>query len=190
MVAKKKPSAAQLAARAKFVKMVRAKAAKSKAEKKVAGLDKVTRRGKKTSVYYTRLSGVKKSAQKKSINKRVIMKSSLQIFWTFLVAVKGKFTKLDQIKINKFLGSTGIVEQKMYPFSLNTNGILYTHSIKADALVNQIQGNNPLKKSMVAYKCTDKQFGLASTKKGDIAFGYSNYITLTTLQKQTAKYIN
>jgi len=145
---------------------------------------------KKTSVYYTRLSGVKKSAQKKSINKRVIMKSSLQIFWTFLVAVKGKFTKLDQIKINKFLGSTGIVEQKMYPFSLNTNGILYTHSIKADALVNQIQGNNPLKKSMVAYKCTDKQFGLASTKKGDIAFGYSNYITLTTLQKQTAKYIN
>jgi len=36
MVAKKKPSAAQLAARAKFVKMVRAKAAKSKAAKKVA----------------------------------------------------------------------------------------------------------------------------------------------------------
>jgi hypothetical protein len=49
MVAKKKPSPAQLAARAKFVKMVRAKAAKSKAEKKVAGLDKVTRKGKKTT---------------------------------------------------------------------------------------------------------------------------------------------
>jgi len=94
MVAKKKPSAAQLAARAKFVKMVRAKAAaKKKAEvmpifnpympdveyskrlkvaakkaaaKKVAGLDRVTRKGKKTSVYYTRLSGVKKAAPKKA----------------------------------------------------------------------------------------------------------------------------
>lgn len=67
MVAKKKPSAAQLAARAKFVKMVRAKAAaKKKAApkkveaKKVAGLDKVTRKGKKTMVHYSRLSGVKK----------------------------------------------------------------------------------------------------------------------------------
>ena len=56
MPVKKKPSAAQLAARAKFVKMVRAKAA----AKKVAGLDKVTRKGKKTTVSYSRVSGVKK----------------------------------------------------------------------------------------------------------------------------------
>jgi hypothetical protein len=54
MPIKKKPSAAQLAARAKFVKMVRAKAA----AKKVAGLDKVTRKGKKTTVSYSRVSGV------------------------------------------------------------------------------------------------------------------------------------
>jgi hypothetical protein len=92
MPVKKKPSAAQLAARAKFVKMVRAKAAAKKAAakkigaykkpklfkptkkqtaaaakrlvkqsvaaKKVAGLDKVVRKGKKTSVYYSRVSGV------------------------------------------------------------------------------------------------------------------------------------
>jgi hypothetical protein len=83
MPVKKKPSAAQLAARAKFVKMVRAKAAAKKASakkiirkpskiddlllldeikgraKKVAGLDKVTRKGKKTTVSYSRVSGVK-----------------------------------------------------------------------------------------------------------------------------------
>jgi hypothetical protein len=92
MPVKKKPSAAQLAARAKFVKMVRAKAAAKKAAakkvgaykkpklfkptkkqtaaaakrlvkqsvavKKVSGLDKVVRKGKKTSVYYSRVSGV------------------------------------------------------------------------------------------------------------------------------------
>ena len=65
MPVKKKPSAAQLAARAKFVKMVRARAAAKKkampkkaAAKKVAGLDKVVRKGKKTSVYYSRVSGV------------------------------------------------------------------------------------------------------------------------------------
>jgi hypothetical protein len=57
MPVKKKPSAAQLAARAKFVKMVRAKAA----AKKVAGLDKVVRKGKKTSVYYSRVSGMEKT---------------------------------------------------------------------------------------------------------------------------------
>jgi hypothetical protein len=96
MPVKKKPSAAQLAARAKFVKMVRAKAAAKKAAlkvgaykkpklfkptkkqtaaaakrlvkqsvapkkvaaKKVAGLDKITRKGKKTTVHYSRVSGV------------------------------------------------------------------------------------------------------------------------------------
>jgi hypothetical protein len=65
MPVKKKPSAAQLAARAKFVKMVRAKAAAKKkampkkaAAKKLAGLDKVVRKGKKTSVYYSRVSGI------------------------------------------------------------------------------------------------------------------------------------
>ena len=90
MPVKKKPSAAQLAARAKFVKMVRAKAAAKKASakkiirkpskiddlllldeikgrakkaaaKKVAGLDKVVRKGKKTSVYYSRVSGIQKT---------------------------------------------------------------------------------------------------------------------------------
>ena len=68
MPVKKKPSAAQLAARAKFVKMVRARAAAKKkampkkaAAKKVAGLDKVVRKGKKTSVYYTRVSGIQKT---------------------------------------------------------------------------------------------------------------------------------
>ena len=79
MAAKKKPSAAQLAARAKFVAMVRAKskakksatkkatvkkaapkkAAKKKvAKKKVSGLDKVVRRGSKTNVHYSRISGL------------------------------------------------------------------------------------------------------------------------------------
>jgi hypothetical protein len=89
MPVKKKPSAAQLAARAKFVKMVRAKAAAKKAAakkvaakkiirkpskiddlllldeikgraKKVGGLDKITRKGKKTTVHYSRVSGLKK----------------------------------------------------------------------------------------------------------------------------------
>ena len=79
MAAKKKPSAAQLAARAKFVAMVRAKskakksatkkatvkkaapkkAAKKKVvKKKVSGLDKVVRRGTKTNVHYSRISGI------------------------------------------------------------------------------------------------------------------------------------
>jgi len=64
MAATKKASPAQLAARAKFTAMVKAKAAAKKtagnkpAAKKVAGLDKVVRRGKKTSVYYSRVSGI------------------------------------------------------------------------------------------------------------------------------------
>jgi ribosomal protein S6 len=79
MAAKKKPSAAQLAARAKFVAMVRAKskakksatkkatvkkaapkkAAKKKVvKKKVSGLEKVVRRGSKTNVHYSRISGI------------------------------------------------------------------------------------------------------------------------------------
>lgn len=79
MAAKKKPSAAQLAARAKFVAMVRAKskakksatkkatvkkaapkkAAKKKVvKKKVSGLEKVVRRGTKTNVHYSRISGI------------------------------------------------------------------------------------------------------------------------------------
>lgn len=67
MPVKKKPSPAQLAARAKFIKMVRAKAAAKKkaapkkAAKKVAGLDKVTRKGKKTTVHYSRVSGIEKT---------------------------------------------------------------------------------------------------------------------------------
>jgi hypothetical protein len=71
MPVKKKPSAAQLAARAKFVKMVRAKAAAKKkaapkkiAAKKVAGLDKITRKGKKTTVHYSRVSGLDKITRK------------------------------------------------------------------------------------------------------------------------------
>ena len=64
MATKKAPSKAQLAARKKFVEMVRAKAkAKKTATKKVivkevAGLDKVVRRGKKTDVKYSRISGI------------------------------------------------------------------------------------------------------------------------------------
>jgi hypothetical protein len=71
---KKKASPAQLAARKKFVEMVRAKAKAKKTAtkkatvkktatkkatvKKVSGLDKVVRRGKKTDVKYSRVSGV------------------------------------------------------------------------------------------------------------------------------------
>ena len=76
MATKKKPSAKQLAARAKFVKMVRARAAAKKAGKKVAagthkdtkshnvnirvvsGLDKITRKGRKTIVHYSRVGGI------------------------------------------------------------------------------------------------------------------------------------
>ena len=67
MPVKKKPSPAQLEARAKFVKMVRAKAAAKKkaapkkgVAKKITGLDKITRKGKKTLVHYSRVSGIKK----------------------------------------------------------------------------------------------------------------------------------
>ena len=61
---KKKASPAQLAARKKFVEMVRAKAKAKKTAtkkvtvKKVAGLDKVVRKGKKTDVKYSRISGI------------------------------------------------------------------------------------------------------------------------------------
>lgn len=82
MAATKKPSAAQLAARAKFTAMVKAKAAaRKKTAKKVAvkkvvakthkdtkshnvnirvvsGFDKVVKRGNKTAVLYTKLSGL------------------------------------------------------------------------------------------------------------------------------------
>ena len=75
MPVKKKPSAAQLAARAKFVKMVRARAAAKKkampkkaAAKKVAGLDKVVRKGKKTSVYYSRVSGIKNQIRRYEVS--------------------------------------------------------------------------------------------------------------------------
>lgn len=90
MASKKKPTAAQLAARAKFTAMVKAKAAARKkpgsksiaAPKKVAkkvvskhkdtkshnvnirvvsGLDKVTRKGKKTIVNYSRMNGIDKT---------------------------------------------------------------------------------------------------------------------------------
>jgi tRNA A58 N-methylase Trm61 len=81
MAATKKPSPAQLAARAKFTAMVKAKAAARKKAakkdipdrgykkitldmkpiKKISGLDKVVRRGKKTSVYYSRVSGIEKT---------------------------------------------------------------------------------------------------------------------------------
>jgi CRISPR/Cas system-associated protein endoribonuclease Cas2 len=166
------------------VAMVRARAAAKKktTSKKVATKKMDSHKDNKShNVNIRVLSGVKK------INN---MKSSMQIFWTFFVPIKGKFSKSNQIKINKFLGSTGIIEQKMYPLSLNANGILFTFSNKADLYINQLQGNNPLKKSMVVYKCTDKQFSLASSKKGDIPFGFNNYITLTAMQKQAAKYIN
>ena len=59
MAATKKPSPAQLAARAKFTAMVKAKAAARKqAPKKVAGLDKITKKGKKTTVHYSRINGI------------------------------------------------------------------------------------------------------------------------------------
>jgi hypothetical protein len=64
---KKKASPAQLAARKKFVEMVRAKAKAKKSAtkkvtvKKVSGLDKVVRKGKKTDVKYSRISGISKT---------------------------------------------------------------------------------------------------------------------------------
>jgi len=69
MAATKKPSPAQLAARAKFTAMVKAKAAarkkvgnkpaaKKTATKKVGGLDKVVKKEKKTMVHYSRLNGI------------------------------------------------------------------------------------------------------------------------------------
>jgi hypothetical protein len=69
MAATKKPSPAQLAARAKFTAMVKAKAAarkkagnkpaaKKTAAKKVGGLDRVVKKGNKTAVLYTKLSGL------------------------------------------------------------------------------------------------------------------------------------
>jgi len=79
MAPKKKPSANQLAARAKFTAMVKAKAAKNKAAKKVAGLDKVVRKGKKTSVLYSRVSGVKK-AQPAPAKKAVSANKSISGF--------------------------------------------------------------------------------------------------------------
>lgn len=85
MPVKKKPSPAQLAARAKFVKMVRAKAAAKKksapkkAAKKVAGLDKVTRKGKKTTVHYSRISGIQKTINGLQRNYLAIFETSNRI---------------------------------------------------------------------------------------------------------------
>jgi len=95
MPVKKKPSAAQLAARAKFVKMVRAKAAAKKkampkkaAAKKVAGLDKVVRKGKKTSVYYSRVSGVNAISFNDIINEMSKLEKDILELGSFIRAEK------------------------------------------------------------------------------------------------------
>jgi hypothetical protein len=95
MAAKKKPSAAQLAARAKFVAMVRAKskakksatkkatvkksAPKKAAKKKVSGLDKVVRRETKTNVHYSRISGIG-DVMRKDLEYGAVYDTSLQIY--------------------------------------------------------------------------------------------------------------
>lgn len=85
MPTKKKPTPAQLAARKKFVEMVRAKAKAKKATTKkasthkdtkshnvnvkvVSGLDSVKRRGNKTQVNYSRMSGIEKVIFKNTRN--------------------------------------------------------------------------------------------------------------------------
>lgn len=98
MAAKKKPSAAQLAARAKFVAMVQAKskakksatkkatvkkaAPKKAAKKKVSGLDKVVRRGSKTNVHYSRISGISGmgDVMRKNLDYGAVYDTSLQIY--------------------------------------------------------------------------------------------------------------
>jgi len=95
MPVKKKPSAAQLAARAKFVKMVRARAAAKKkampkkaAAKKIAGLDKVVRKGKKTSVYYSRVSGVNAISFNHIINEMSQLEKDILELGSFIRAEK------------------------------------------------------------------------------------------------------
>jgi hypothetical protein len=86
MPVKKKPSPAQLAARAKFVAMVKARAAAKKkaapkkvAVKKVSGLDKVTRKGKKTTVSYSRIGSINDSIRKE-LTYGAIYDTSLQLY--------------------------------------------------------------------------------------------------------------
>ena len=123
MAAKKKPSAAQLAARAKFVAMVRAKSKAKKsatkktatkkasthkdtkshnvnirvvsgtkkkavAKKKVSGLDKVVRRGTKTNVHYSRISGISGKISSETMD-QINKLNKLESHWNnVLVALK------------------------------------------------------------------------------------------------------
>jgi hypothetical protein len=133
-------------------------------------------------------SSTHKDTKSHNVNIRVVSGvSSLQVFWNVLMPIKGKLTKTDQIKINKFLGSKGI-GTKIYPYNI-ADGILFTTNSKMDEYVNKIQSNNPLNKSLISYKFTDKQFSLSNPNDGDIKFGFKNYIVLTEKQKEESKFI-
>ena len=141
---------------------------------------KIERNSKGMFKGQTRVYGIKK-------NNKMGELSAYKIYWNVLMPIKGKLTKTDQVKINKFLGEKGVAT-KIYPYNF-TDGILYSFGTKIDQNVNKILLNNPLKKSLISYKFTDKQFGLANPLKGDIKFGYKNYIVLTEKQKQEAIFI-
>ncbi len=120
MATKKKPSAKQLAARAKFVAMVRAKSKakksatkkaapkKKSAPRKVTGLDKVVRKGRKTSVQYSRIAGLGKPPKLRILSKRELSKMG----WAFFQHSGGakyiinknhtvKFTALSETTLRK-----------------------------------------------------------------------------------------
>ena len=166
-MATKKPSAKQLAARAKFVKMVRAKAAaKKKAAPKKVAAKKATKLHKDTKSHNVNVS---------------VVSGIYNLIWTALVPIKGKFSATDKIKINKFFGSVGLLAQSKYPFDLYDGNLLASPSKNFDSVIAKLHLNNPVKKSFVVYRFSDKQFAMANKTKGNIKLN-NLYIHLTSKQ--------
>jgi CRISPR/Cas system-associated protein endoribonuclease Cas2 len=174
-----------------FMAKIRAKKGTTKkvAAKKIAAKKTMSKHTdtKSHKVNIKVVSGIKKPIKTIKKNNKMGEISAYKIYWNVLMPIKGKLTKTDQVKINKFLGEKGVAT-KIYPYSF-IDGILYTFSNKIDEYVNKIQSNNPLSKSLISYKFTDKQFGMSNPLKGDIKFGNKNYIVLTEKQKQESKFI-
>ena len=145
----KKPSAKQLAARAKFVKMVRAKAAKSKAAKKVGaikivekGENKLTRPKKvyqqtrsKSGTFKSlkRIAGTTKHKDTKSHNVKINVMSGVNTY--AMIALKDSLERLASAEKNlsnvkNTLASKTFFYNKVYTAQLKKDSISYAQLVK------------------------------------------------------------
>ena len=148
---------------------------KSVAKKRVAGLDKVVKRGIHTSVEYSRKA--KAVAKKKPAKGKLFGVSSYTIGWGYLVPQKGKPTKKDVEKVNMILYGS-----KTFGSRILGETILFHAATIENVKQKLLKLQNKLGKRYYGYYSTDKQFGNAS-KEGDLKIGI-NKVKLTSLQKQ------